>query len=110
MWKDVQKRRYITVGFTAFVLLIPLALTSTAGWIRRLGGRRWQMLHRAIYLSAVCGVIHYYWLVKSDVRKPLFYAGMVAILLAWRLGDWFLRRKRQLVQSSASRRVPASVS
>ncbi len=110
MWKDVQKRRYITVGFTAFVLLIPLALTSTAGWIRRLGGRRWQMLHRAIYLSAVCGVTHYYWLVKSDVRKPLFYAAMVAILLAWRLGDWFLRRKRQLVQSSASRRVPASVS
>jgi methionine sulfoxide reductase heme-binding subunit len=110
MWKDVQKRRYITVGFTAFVLLIPLALTSTAGWIRRLGGRRWQMLHRAIYVSAVCGVIHYYWLVKSDVRKPLFYAAMVAILLAWRLGDWFSRRKRQLVQSSASRRVPASVS
>jgi sulfoxide reductase heme-binding subunit YedZ len=110
MWKDVQKRRYITVGFTAFVLLIPLALTSTAGWIRRLGGRRWQMLHRAIYLSAVCGVIHYYWLVKSDVRKPLFYAAMVAILLAWRLGDWFLRRKRQLAQSSAPRRVPASVS
>ena len=110
MWKDVQKRRYITVGFTAFVLLIPLALTSTAGWIRRLGGRRWQMLHRAIYLSAVCGVIHYYWLVKSDVRKPLFYATMVAILLAWRLVDWFSRRKRQLVQSSASRRVPASVS
>lgn len=110
MWKDVQKRRYITVGFTAFVLLIPLALTSTAGWIRRLGGRRWQMLHRAIYVSAVCGVIHYYWLVKSDVRKPLFYAAMVAILLVWRLGDWFSRRKRQLVQSSASRRVPASAS
>ncbi len=110
MWKDVQKRRYVTVGFTAFVLLIPLALTSTAGWIRRLGGRRWQMLHRAIYVSAVCGVIHYYWLVKSDVRKPLFYAAMVAILLAWRLGDWFLRRKRQPAQSSASRRVPASAS
>jgi sulfoxide reductase heme-binding subunit YedZ len=110
MWKDVHKRRYITVGFTAFVLLIPLALTSTAGWIRRLGGRRWQMLHRAIYVSAVCGVIHYYWLVKSDVRKPLFYAAIVAILLVWRLGDWFSRRKRQPAQSSASRRVPASAS
>jgi sulfoxide reductase heme-binding subunit YedZ len=58
----------------------------------------------------VCGVIHYYWLVKSDVRKPLFYAAMVAILLTWRLGDWFSRRKRQLVQNSASRRVPASAS
>jgi sulfoxide reductase heme-binding subunit YedZ len=58
----------------------------------------------------VCGVIHYYWLVKSDVRKPLFYAAMVAILLAWRLGDWFSRRKRQLLQSSASPRVPAGAS
>jgi len=110
MWKDVQKRRYITVGFTAFVLLIPLALTSTAGWIRRLGGRRWQMLHRAIYVSAVCGVIHYYWLVKSDVRKPLFYGAIVAVLLAWRLGDWFLRRRREPSARAASRRVPASAS
>jgi sulfoxide reductase heme-binding subunit YedZ len=110
MWKDVQKRRYITVGFTAFVLLIPLAFTSTAGWIRRLGGRRWQMLHRAIYVSAVCGVIHYYWLVKSDVRKPLFYGAIVAVLLAWRLGDWFLRRRREPSARAASRRVPASAS
>ena len=75
MWKDVQKRRFITVGFAAFVLMIPLAVTSTAGMIRRLGGRRWQMLHRAIYVSAVLGVIHYYWLVKSDVRKPLAVRG-----------------------------------
>jgi sulfoxide reductase heme-binding subunit YedZ len=110
MWKDVQKRRYITVGFTAFVLLIPLAFTSTAGWIRRLGGRRWQLLHRAIYVSAVCGVIHYYWLVKSDVRKPLFYGAIVAVLLAWRLGDWFLRRRREPSARAASRRVPASAS
>ncbi|HVS88621.1 MAG TPA: protein-methionine-sulfoxide reductase heme-binding subunit MsrQ [Candidatus Acidoferrum sp.] len=110
MWKDVQKRRYITVGFTAFVLLIPLAFTSTAGWIRRLGGRRWQLLHRAIYVSAVCGVIHYYWLVKSDVRKPLFYGAIVTVLLAWRLGDWFLRRRREPAASATSRRVPASAS
>jgi sulfoxide reductase heme-binding subunit YedZ len=110
MWKDVQKRRFITVGFTAFVLLIPLALTSTAGWVRRLGGRRWQMLHRAIYVSAVCGVIHYYWLVKSDIRKPLFYAALVAILLAWRLGNWFSRRKRQPVPSPTTRSVHASSS
>lgn len=94
MWKDVVKRRFITVGFTAFVLMIPLALTSTAGMIRRLGGKRWQMLHRLIYASAVLGVIHYYWLVKSDVRKPLVYAFLVAILLAWRLGSWIERRKR----------------
>jgi methionine sulfoxide reductase heme-binding subunit len=95
MWKDVAKRPYITVGFTAFVLLIPLAITSTAGWIRRLGGKRWQMLHRLIYFAAVCGVIHYYWLVKSDVRKPLFYGTLVAILLLWRLGDWFFKRRSQ---------------
>lgn len=92
IWKDVEKRRYITVGFLGFVLLIPLALTSTAGWIRRLGGRRWQMLHRAIYISAVCGVIHYYWSVKSAVLRPLAYAAIVAVLLAWRVGDWLKRR------------------
>ncbi len=94
MWKDVVKRRFITVGFLAFVLLIPLAITSTTGWIRRLGGRRWQMLHRAIYISAVAGVIHYYWLVKSAVLRPLAYGALVGLLLAWRLGEWFLRRGR----------------
>ncbi len=94
MWKDVAKRRFITVGFLAFVLLIPLAITSTAGWIRRLGGRRWQMLHRAIYISAVAGVIHYYWLVKSAVLRPLAYGALVGLLLAWRLGEWFSRRGR----------------
>jgi len=95
MWKDVYKRPFITVGFAAFVSLIPLAITSTAGWIRRLGGKRWQMLHRLIYFAAVCGVIHYYWLVKSDVRKPLFYGTLVAVLLLWRLGDWFFKRRSQ---------------
>jgi methionine sulfoxide reductase heme-binding subunit len=94
MWKDLQKRRFITVGFSAFVLMIPLAITSTAGWIRRLGGKRWQLLHRAIYFSAIAGVIHYYWLVKSDVRKPLEYGIVVMILLAWRLGTWFYTRRR----------------
>ncbi len=103
MWKDVAKRPFITVGFAAFVSLIPLAVTSTAGWIRRIGGKRWQMLHRLIYFAAVCGVIHYYWLVKSDVRKPLFYGALVAILLAWRLASWFSKRRGQ-----ASVRVAAS--
>jgi len=95
MWKDVAKRPFITVGFLGFVLLIPLALTSTTGWIRRLGGKRWQMLHRAIYISAIAGVVHYYWLVKSDVRKPLFYGALVAILLLWRLGTWISKRRSQ---------------
>ncbi len=101
MWKDVAKRRYITVGFLGFVLLIPLAVTSTKGWIRRLGGRRWQVLHRAIYLAAMCGVIHYYWLVKSDVRKPLMYAAALAVLLLWRLGTWFLNQKKTLAPTAA---------
>jgi len=83
--KDVWKRPFITMGFLAFISMAPLALTSTAGWIRRLGGRRWQMLHRLIYVSAIAGVIHYYWLVKSDVRKPLLYAAIVGLLLAERV-------------------------
>jgi sulfoxide reductase heme-binding subunit YedZ len=95
MWKDVAKRPFITVGFAAFVSLIPLAITSTAGWIRRIGGKRWQMLHRLIYFAAVCGVVHYYWLVKSDVRKPLFYGALVGILILWRLGDWLFKRRSQ---------------
>ena len=95
MWKDVAKRPFITVGFAAFVSLIPLAITSTAGWIRRIGGKRWQMLHRLIYFAAVCGVVHYYWLVKSDVRKPLFYGALVGILLIFRLVDWLLKRRSQ---------------
>jgi sulfoxide reductase heme-binding subunit YedZ len=105
MWKDVAKRPFITVGFLGFVLLIPLAITSTAGWIRRLGGKRWQQLHRAIYVTAVCGVIHYYWLVKSDVRKPLFYGALVAILLLWRLGSWFSQRRSQAPVRAATPRV-----
>ena len=89
VWKDIAKRPYITMGFLAFVLLIPLAITSTAGWIRRLGGRRWQLLHRAIYISAVAGVIHYYWLVKSAVLRPLAYGVIAAVLLLWRLHEEF---------------------
>jgi sulfoxide reductase heme-binding subunit YedZ len=92
MWKDVWKRPFITAGLTALLLMLPLALTSTTGWIRRLGGRRWQMLHRLIYLSAIAGVIHYYWLVKSDVRAPLTYAGIFAVLFLLRLP--FLSRSR----------------
>ena len=108
MWKDVAKRPFITMGFAAFVLLIPLAITSTAGWIRRLGGRRWQMLHRLIYISAICGVIHYYWLVKSAVLRPLTYAAIVAILLLWRLGDWLIRRDRTIAAPAETQRAPAN--
>jgi sulfoxide reductase heme-binding subunit YedZ len=85
---DVVKRKYITVGFTALVLLVPLALTSTAGSIRRLGGKRWQRLHRLIYASAILGVIHYLWLVKADIHKPLEYGAILLLLLAYRIVNW----------------------
>lgn len=104
MLKDVAKRRFIAVGFLAFLLLIPLAITSTQGWIRRLGGRRWQALHKSIYAIAILGVIHYYWLVKSDVRKPLFYAAILAILLLWRIATWLLKRRKTALP--APTRVP----
>src|ERR1044071_4946937 len=77
---DILKRPYITVGFTGFVLLIPLAVTSTSGMIRRLG-KRWQQLHRLVYFVAAAGVIHFYWLVKADVRRPLQYAAVLLLLL-----------------------------
>jgi sulfoxide reductase heme-binding subunit YedZ len=85
IWKDIVKRPYITAGFTGFVLLIPLAITSTAGWIRRLGGKRWQKLHKLVYISAIAGVVHYYWLVKSDIRLPVLYTSLLAIELTVRL-------------------------
>lgn len=108
MWADVLKRRFITVGFAGFVLLIPLAITSTKGWIRRLGGKRWQLLHRAIYLSAIAGVIHYYWQVKSDERKPLQYAAVVGALLAWRLGAWLYKRRQKPATENRTSKEPVT--
>jgi sulfoxide reductase heme-binding subunit YedZ len=94
MLADIAKRRFITVGFTGFVLLIPLALTSTKGWIRRLGGKRWQSLHRLIYFSAIAGVIHYLWLVKADIRKPLQYGFVLGVLLTYRIVVWTIPKIR----------------
>lgn len=83
--QDIYKRPFITVGFTGWSLMAPLAVTSTAGMIRRLGGRRWNLLHRLVYVSAVAGVVHYWWLVKADVRRPQTYAVVVGVLLTFRL-------------------------
>jgi sulfoxide reductase heme-binding subunit YedZ len=88
MWADILKRRFITVGMLGFALLIPLAVTSTAGWVRRLGFAKWQRLHRLIYFAALAGVIHYYWLVKSDVRLPLMYGAILAVLVGYRFFIW----------------------
>ncbi|HTS35082.1 MAG TPA: protein-methionine-sulfoxide reductase heme-binding subunit MsrQ [Candidatus Solibacter sp.] len=90
MLADIAKRRFITAGMTAFTLMIPLALTSTKWSIRKLGGKRWQLLHRLIYFSAAIGVIHYIWLVKADLRKPLQYAAILGALLLYRLAVWII--------------------
>ena len=83
--EDLTERPYIMVGFAGFVLLVPLAATSTNAMIRRLGGRRWRMLHRLAYAAAAAGVVHFWWLVKADVREPLIHAAILALLLALRL-------------------------
>ena len=105
---DVAKRKFITVGFTAFVLLIPLAVTSTAGWIRRLGGKRWQALHRLIYFSAIAGVVHYVWLVKADIREPLKYGAILALLLGYRLMIWIRSSPAKSGNVAGARRIPTA--
>jgi len=103
--EDIAKRPYITVGFTALLLLLPLAATSTNKMMRRLG-RRWKRLHRLVYLIGVLGVIHYYWLVKADVREPLIYAAILAGLLGVRL-IYAARGRSQAVKSPQVGRVNA---
>jgi sulfoxide reductase heme-binding subunit YedZ len=92
--KDVAKRPFITAGFSAYVLLVPLAITSTAGMIRRLGGRTWRRLHRLAYVTAALGVVHYWWLVKADIRPPRNYAIVLGVLLFAR-AYVFARSRRQ---------------
>jgi sulfoxide reductase heme-binding subunit YedZ len=92
--EDIGKRPYITIGFTGFLMLIPLALTSTNRMMRKLG-RRWQKLHRLVYVVAILGVWHFYWQVKKDIREPLIYAGVLTILLGFRL--WQQRRRPSAV-------------
>jgi sulfoxide reductase heme-binding subunit YedZ len=87
--RDIVKRKFITVGFLGFVLLIPLAVTSTSGWVKRLGARRWKRLHRLVYASALLGVVHFVWRVKSDLREPTIFAIAYAVLMGIRL----LRRR-----------------
>ncbi|HTO45231.1 MAG TPA: protein-methionine-sulfoxide reductase heme-binding subunit MsrQ [Burkholderiales bacterium] len=85
MVKDIAKRPFITVGFTAFLLLIPLAATSTNRMVKRLGARRWQRLHRMVYIIATLGVLHFWWLVKKDIREPLLFGALLGLLLLVRL-------------------------
>jgi sulfoxide reductase heme-binding subunit YedZ len=103
VWEDVMKRPYITAGFTAFVLMIPLALTSTQGWIRRLGGRKWNLLHRLVYLTAMGAALHYFWKVKLDTTSPVYYATILGALLAARV--WKAASRRQASRASGAARV-----
>ena len=104
MLADIAKRKFITIGLSALLLMVPLAITSTTGWIRRLGGKRWQALHRLIYFSAIAGVIHYLWLVKADIRKPVEDGIILGALLAYRVVIWAIgayKRRPRLAPVSA---------
>jgi sulfoxide reductase heme-binding subunit YedZ len=102
---DIAMRPFITIGFTAFVLMVPLAITSTKGWIRRMGGKKWAALHRLVYASGVAGVVHYWWLVKADIRRPQTYAAIVAVLLGARV---YYKFKKLRIATSGRANAPAS--
>lgn len=106
--KDLLKRPYILIGFTAFLLLLPLALTSTKGWIRRLG-KRWVALHRLVYAAALLGVIHFFYVTKADDRWPMLCLGVLAVLMTLRLAWWLRVRRGRLSRApEPALRVPAS--
>ena len=96
IYKDVFKRPFITVGFTAFVLLIPLAATSTNAMIKHLGAKRWQRLHKLVYLIAIFSVLHYWWLVKKDITQPLIYATVLTALLGFRVVMQYRKKKKNV--------------
>ena len=106
VWEDVVKRPYITAGFTAFVLMIPLALTSTQGWIRRMGGRKWNLLHRLVYMTAIAASLHYFWKVKLDTTSPLYYAAILGVLLAARVWQSATKRRTSSPSRGPVRVVP----
>lgn len=99
--EDIVKHPYITIGMATWLLLLPLAITSTKGWVRRLGGKRWNRLHQLIYVAAITGTIHYLWAVKKDTFLPLVYLTIMGALLGWRLWDWLARRKTRTARTSS---------
>jgi sulfoxide reductase heme-binding subunit YedZ len=103
--KDIAKHPWVLVGFTAFLCLVPLAITSTNGWVRRLGGKRWQRLHRLVYVAAFAGVLHYFWLVKKDTTYPLIYGVILIVLLASRV--WWAVDRARARRTRASRDAEA---
>jgi sulfoxide reductase heme-binding subunit YedZ len=107
MGADIVKRPYITVGMLALTAMVPLAITSTQGMIRRLGGRSWRRLHRLVFLTGVCAALHYLWLVKAGNNRPYWYAIILAVLLGVRAADWLRRRSARLVDRPAVGAHPA---
>ena len=111
---DVYMRPFITAGFTAWLLMMPLAITSTAGWVRRLGGKSWQKLHCLVYITAIAAALHYWWLVKADRTVPLRFAVIVGLFLGYRIVAYALKKKseaaaaRARVAKTAAARSPAA--
>ncbi len=106
IFADITKRKFIFVGFSAFLLLVPLAITSTDAMVRRLGYLRWKLLHRLVYAAAILGVVHFIWRVKKDLSQPLTYGAILAVLLAARPVDFLLKRLRQRGSRRALARIP----
>jgi len=103
---EMVKRKYLIVGSTALLVMLPLAITSTNAMIKRLGGKRWRALHRLAYVAAVCGVIHFYMQVKADVRLPLMFATVLAVLLGYRLMEYWRRPKPMIPAPAAAKSKP----
>ena len=108
VWDDVAKRPFITLGMLAFLLMLPLAITSTKGWIRRLG-RRWQVLHRLVYVSAAAACLHFIWKVKVVIGEPVYYAAILAVLLLFRLAWRFRTARARLPVAAPSSRQSTPV-
>jgi DMSO/TMAO reductase YedYZ heme-binding membrane subunit len=102
---EMAKRKYLILGSTALLVMVPLAITSTNGMIKRLGGKRWRALHRLAYVAAIAGVIHYYMQVKADVRQPLVFAAVLAVLLGYRLMNYWRQRKPAPAPAAAGRAI-----
>jgi methionine sulfoxide reductase heme-binding subunit len=101
--KDIAKHPWVLVGFTGFLCLLPLAITSTNGWIRRLGGKNWNRLHRLVYVAAIAGVLHYLWLVKKDIHYPLVYGAVLTVLLLTRV--WYAAARPRTRQAAVPRKA-----
>jgi methionine sulfoxide reductase heme-binding subunit len=103
IFHDVAKRLYIMAGMAGFLMMVPLAITSTAAMVRRMGAKNWQRLHRLTYFATLAGIVHYYWLVKSDIREPAMYAAILLVEMLYRVRMWTAKKPRPVEAASARR-------